>query len=93
MRIRHVMKRLVSALLLCCSFLLFAGLHAYAASWDQCKGCHDGVFAPDANAFKQKYKTADDFIRAAKESNEPLMKRYKNNGELLREAAKDIGLK
>lgn len=88
-----MIKRLASSLLLCCSFLLFAVPYTYPASWDQCKGCHDGAFAPDAKAFKQRYKTVEDFVRAAKESDEPLMKRYKNNEEILREAAKDIGLK
>jgi hypothetical protein len=73
--------------------LLLPDLSAHAGGWDQCKGCHDGTFAPDAKALKQKYRTADDFVKAAQKSDESLMKHFKKNEDLLRNAARDIGLK
>jgi hypothetical protein len=60
--------------------------------WDKCKTCHNGSMAPDAMALKKKYKTADDMIRAAKESKSIMMKKYKGDAEL-REAAQYLGLK
>ena len=90
MRVKNIMKNLIRGLF-CCMVILM-GYSAHAGSWDQCKGCHDGAFAPDAKALKQKYKTVDDLIKAAKKSDEPLMNRYKQDEEFLRKAAKDIGL-
>ena len=87
------MKRLSLGFILFSGFLLSTHLYAYAGSWDQCKGCHDGSLAPGANTLKDKYKTAEDFVKAAKKAKDPLMDRYKLDEELLRKAARDIGLK
>ena len=87
------MKNISLVFFLLCSIAFSITLCAYAGSWDQCKGCHDGALAPDAKALKQKYKTADEFVEAAKKADDPLMDRYKKNEELLRQAAEDIGLK
>jgi hypothetical protein len=73
--------------------VLFLNLSAHAGGWDQCKGCHDGVLAPDEQALKKRYKTANDLINAAKKSVDPLMVRYRENEENLRKAANGIGLK
>jgi hypothetical protein len=87
------MKRFGLIMCLFCSIIFLDNLCAYAGSWDQCKGCHDGALAPNETTLKQKYKTADDLVKAAKKVDDPLMDRYKKNEELLRKAAEDIGLK
>ena len=87
------MKTISIGCFLLCSILFPLTLCADAGSWDQCKGCHDGALAPDAKALKQKYKTVDELVKAAKKVDDPLMIRYKKDEDLLRKAAKDIGLK
>lgn len=93
MGVVNVMKRFGLVFFLFCGIVFLMNLPSYAGSWDQCKGCHDGEFALDAKALKEKYKTVDDLVKAAKESDEPLMNRFKLDEELLKKAAKDIGLK
>ena len=86
------MKKLLQLFSAGCLLLLCLCSYADAGAWEQCKGCHDGGLAPDAKGLKDKYKTAKKFIKAAKESDDPFMDRFKKNGSLLKEAAKDIGL-
>jgi hypothetical protein len=78
-----------------CAGCLLLSLCSYAdaGAWDECKGCHDGGLAPNAKDLKDKYRNAEKFVKAAKDTNEPLMSRFKKNESLLKEAAKDIGLK
>ncbi len=66
---------------------------SYAGGWDQCKGCHDGNVAPDARELKEKYQLIDKLVEAAQKTDDPFMAAFRNNEKLLREAAKDIGLK
>jgi hypothetical protein len=68
-------------------------ISAESHAWDQCKGCHDGNLAPDAKEFKEKYRTVDELVKAAKKSDDPFMSGIKKNENLLREAAKALGLK
>jgi hypothetical protein len=75
-----------------CILTVFCFVDAAHGEWEQCKVCHNGNTAPDAKALKAKYQTADEFIRGAKESRNPMMKNYKGNDEL-KEAANDLGLK
>ncbi len=56
-------------------------------------GYHDGNFAPDAKEFRERFKKVDELVRAAKEADNPFMKSVKENENLLREAAKEPGLK
>jgi hypothetical protein len=74
-------------------FVTFCAFNiANAGVWDKCKVCHSGNIAPDEKTLKEKYQTADKLIKAAKESQNPMMKNYKDDEEL-KEAAKDLGLK
>jgi hypothetical protein len=76
--------------------ICFATFYAFnvadANVWDKCKVCHNGNMAPDEKTLKEKYKTADEFIKAAKESLSSMMKNYKHDADL-KEAAKYLGLK
>jgi len=67
---------------------------AKVAGWDSCKGCHrDGDKPASSKAtLLKKFKTADDFIKAAKESNNPMMNNFKKDDQL-KAATKDLGLK
>lgn len=64
---------------------------AHAGVWDKCKVCHNGSMAPDKKTLKEKYKTADEFIRAAKKSTSIMMKNYKGDADL-KEASEYLGL-
>lgn len=71
--------------------ILFGGFQiAHAGAFAQCTGCHNGRSAPDIS---DKYRTVDEFVRAAKMTKDVRMQMYRNNEQLLRDAAKDIGLK
>jgi hypothetical protein len=65
---------------------------AYAGIWDKCKVCHNGSTAPEEQTLKKRYKTADEFMKAAKESPNPMMNNYKGDADL-KEAAKYLDLK
>ena len=71
-----------------------AEVKAKVAGWDTCKGCHkDGDKpGPSKATLLKKFKTADDFIKAAKESKNTMMNNFKKD-DLLKAAAKDLGLK
>lgn len=72
-------------------FVLLGSLGvAHAGAFAQCTGCHNGRSAPD---IRDKYRTVEEFVRAAKMTRDVRMQMYRNNEQLLREAAKDIGLK
>jgi hypothetical protein len=86
-------KKMISVFFIGCIVTLFFSNLTNAGEWDQCKGCHNGKLAPDAKELKEKYATADKLVAAAKSSENPLMESIKKNEKLLREAAKDIGLK
>jgi hypothetical protein len=88
-----IFKKMISAFFIICFITLFFYNLSIAGGWDQCKGCHNGNLAPDAKELKNRYKTADELVVAAKKSADSLMESIKKNEKLLREAAKDIGLK
>lgn len=87
-----IFKKTVTAFSVICFITLFFS-DLSIGGWDQCKGCHNGNLAPDAKELKDKYITADRLVAVAKKSGDPLMEGVKKNEKLLREAAKDIGLK
>ena len=88
-----IFKKTISAFFIICFITLFFYNLSIAGEWDQCKGCHNGNLAPDAKELKNRYNTADKLVVAAKKSADSLMESFKKNEKLLREAAKDIGLK
>jgi hypothetical protein len=88
-----IFKKVISIFFIICFITLFFYDLTNAGGWDQCKGCHNGNLAPDAKELKDKYDTVDKLVAAAKRSDNFLMESIKKNEELLREAAKDIGLK
>jgi len=88
-----IFKKMIAVFFIICFITLFFCNLTTAGGWDQCKGCHNGNLAPDAKELKNKYDTADKFVAAAKRSENSLMVSIKRNEKLLREAAKDIGLK
>ena len=65
-----------------------------AAGWDSCKGCHtdSGKPAPSKADLLKKYKTEKELIAAAKKSKNPMMSKLKKD-DMLKAAAKDLGLK
>ena len=86
-------KKMLSVFFIVCFITLFSYNLTTAGGWDQCKGCHNGNLAPDAKELKKMYETVDKLVVAAKRSEDSLMGSIKKNEELLKEAAKDIGLK
>jgi hypothetical protein len=86
-------KIMISVFSISCFVTLFFSSITNAGEWEQCKGCHNGNLAPDAKELKDKYATADKLVAAAKSSESSLMESFKKNEKLLREAAKDIGLR
>ncbi len=64
---------------------------AVAGTWEaQCAGCHNGSMAPSKAQLKAKFKDANAFVNAAKNSNNPMMAAFKNNVQALQAAAKEI---
>lgn len=64
------------------------------AGWNVCKGCHTdaGKPAPSKADLLKKFKTEKELIAAAKKSKDPMMNNFKKD-DLLKAAAKDLGLK
>lgn len=61
-----------------------------AGESDTCKGCHNGSVAPDIAALKSKFKTADELVAAAKNSQNPMMKTIQADEAKLKAAAEEI---
>ena len=55
-----------------------------------CITCHNGRTAPD---LKGLFSSAGELIRTAKSVKDPMMRNIQQNNELLKAAAKDLGLK
>lgn len=75
--------------------MVFCGTSfSLAAGWDSCKGCHtdSGKPAPSKADLLKKFKTQAELIKAAKASKNPMMSKFQKD-ELLKAAAKDLGLK
>ncbi len=78
-----------------CIFLFaFAVLTVWSspafAGLERCTGCHNNRASFE---LKDRYKTAADLIRAAKNSKSPMMGSVRANEEYLRDAAKELGLR
>ncbi|MCI4626408.1 MAG: hypothetical protein L3V56_10660 [Candidatus Magnetoovum sp. WYHC-5] len=84
--------RKVMALILTLVFVL--GLASFAAAdWEKCKACHNGKVAPDEAAMKAKFKTADEFVKAAMTSPNAMMKSQQGDEEVLKKTAAALGFK
>jgi hypothetical protein len=71
-----------------------AKVKAKVAGWDACKGCHKEGDKPGPSraTLLKKFKTADEFIKAAKASRNSMMNNFKKDDQL-KAAATDLGLK
>jgi hypothetical protein len=69
--------------------VLIAGL-ACADAYESCTPCHNGRTAPD---LRGRYMSRQELIKAAKRVTNPLMSGIRQNDQLLRDAARDLGLK
>ncbi|MGR9043753.1 MAG: hypothetical protein ACU83N_00560 [Gammaproteobacteria bacterium] len=61
-----------------------------AGESETCKGCHNGSVAPDIAALKSKFKTADELVAGAKNSQNPMMKTIQADEAKLKAAAEEI---
>ena len=70
-----------------------AEVNAKVTGWDSCKGCHTDSGKPALSKadLLKKFKTEKELIAAAKRSKHPMMNNFKKD-DLLRRAAKDLGL-
>jgi hypothetical protein len=81
------MRKVLGALAL---VALFA-VPASAGVWEsQCASCHNGSLAPAKEQLKAKFKTAQEFVNAAKNSSNPMMAAFKSNVKALQDAAKEL---
>jgi hypothetical protein len=84
------MKRLLT-LVSITLLVVFAGVSS-AGIWEtKCLMCHkegNTMKAPTKAAMLEKHKTGDDFVKAAKASENPMMKMQKDN--VLNEAVKEL---
>jgi cytochrome c peroxidase len=86
------MKKIALAL----SFAIAAYIPAVAGIvvtgvWESsCSGCHNGGLAQSADQLKTKFKTPQEFVKAAQSSTNPMMMGFKNDVETLKKAAKEL---
>jgi hypothetical protein len=87
------MKTVMALVLALAMVFCFTSLSS-AAGWDSCKGCHTdaGKPAPSKADLLKKFKTEKELIAAAKASKNPMMNNFKKD-DVLKAAAKDLGLK
>jgi hypothetical protein len=66
----------------------------FAAEWDRCKVCHrpTGSPGPSKETLLKNFSTVEEFVRAAKTSETPMMAFVRENDELLRAVADEIGI-
>ncbi|MEO5357800.1 MAG: hypothetical protein H7844_10940 [Nitrospirae bacterium YQR-1] len=82
-------KAIVLALIVVFAFATVA----MAGYEDKCAKCHNGKTAGDKAKMLEKFKTADDFVKAAQASASPMMKSFKDKADELKAAAAEMGLK
>lgn len=72
---------------------------AFAGVYDQkCAVCHKtdgkkGMSKMSRDELLKKYKTADEFIKGAKDTKNPLMKTAQGDEKILKDVAEELGLK
>ncbi|MCE5311807.1 MAG: hypothetical protein LLF86_01500 [Nitrospiraceae bacterium] len=84
------MKKMVTMVLAVCFVIAFSSV-VMAAEWDKCAACHKAGDKPSFSkeTLLKKHKTADAFIKAAKDSKSPMMNAFKNDA-LLAPVAKEL---
>lgn len=85
------MKKLALAVIALCAFFMFTT--TASAGWNTCIACHNGTVAPSKEKLLEKYNTAESFVKAAKASQNPMMKSIQQDEANLKNAAKELGLK
>jgi hypothetical protein len=85
------MKTFSFTALLACAFFVLAT--TASAGWNTCVACHNGTMAPNKEKLKDKYKTAESFVKAAQATQNPMMKSIQKDEKTLKEVAQEIGLK
>ena len=83
------MKKLLLAMTTLALVTLWPSLSVAGAS-DTCKGCHNGSVAPGIDALKSKFKTVDELVAGAKNSQNPMMKPIQADEAKLKAAAEEI---
>ncbi len=89
------MKRLLTILLTLLVSLTLA-MAGFAGTFDEkCAMCHKPGDKPakSKETLLKQFKTADELIKAAKASTNPMMRAVQGNDELLKKAASELGLK
>ncbi|MFN3396848.1 MAG: hypothetical protein ACK4Z9_08680 [Thermodesulfovibrionales bacterium] len=89
------MKGILSILSVMVVVLSFAVAGSAGTFDEKCAMCHKpgDKPAPSKESFLKKFKSANELVRAAKASTNPMMKAVQGNEDLLKKAAADIGLK
>lgn len=83
------MKKLLLAMTTLALVTLMPSL-SIASESDSCKVCHNGSISPSFDTLKSKYKTVDELVAAAKNSQNPMMKPVQANEAKLKAAAEEI---
>jgi hypothetical protein len=83
------MKRLLLAMTTWALVALMPSL-SIAGESDSCKGCHNGSVAPSVDTLKSKFKTVDELVAGAKNSQNPMMKSAQADEAKLKAAATEI---
>lgn len=89
------MKKALLILFAMATILVFT-VTGFAGTFDEkCAVCHKLGDKPalSKESILKKFKTANDLIKAAKASTNPMMKAIQGNDDLLKKAAADLGLK
>ncbi|MDD2758688.1 MAG: hypothetical protein PHH11_00180 [Methylomonas sp.] len=83
------MKKRLSAMTTVALLILTPSLSTAGES-DTCKGCHNGSVAPSVDTLKGKFKTVDELVAGAKNSQNPMMKPIQADEAKLKAAAAEI---
>ncbi len=90
-------KPVFTAFILCVTAICFvssSNAESNRKLWNHmCASCHDGKTAPDMEALRVKYQTADAFTVAVRSKGNRCMNILKNDESLIRKIALEIGLK
>ncbi|MFN3396879.1 MAG: hypothetical protein ACK4Z9_08835 [Thermodesulfovibrionales bacterium] len=89
------MKGILSILSVMIVVLSFAVVGSAGTFDEKCAVCHKPANKPalSKESLLKKFKSADELVKAAKASTNPMMKAVQGNEDLLKKAAADIGLK
>lgn len=83
------MNKFLFTMIACASISLMSS-QSIAGESDTCKACHNGSVAPSFDTLKSKFKTADELVAGAKNSQNPMMKPIQADEAKLKAAAAEI---